>query len=143
MCSLPPTPTGTIGTPSFTEVGRTIEQGCEARTGSTGALGEQRHRIAAAQHGFEHAQRTPIRGAPLDRHRAELAEQPLPDRVAQQLLLGEEADPARGHERRERHVEDRAVCRRDDVGTRGRKLLGADDLGPEQGRNSHDDGARR
>ena len=133
MCSLPPMPTGTIGTPSFTaryaapsnRSARASGPPARVPSGNT-ATGSPRASTASS------ARSAPRSAVPRSTWTAPSAvKSRSPSGLREQLVLGEEADRARGDERGERHVEDRAVRRGDDVRAGRRDVLLADHAHPE------------
>ncbi len=144
MCSLPPMPTGTIGTPSLTArnaapANSSPISGPERRvpSGNTATGDPGRERV------LERAQRGTVGGAALDLHRTERVEESGAERVLEQVVLGQEPHRARGDEGGERDVEDRPVRRGHDVRAGRRDALLPDDPHPEHDlEHAEHDGAR-
>ena len=76
------------------EVGRAVEQRRELRALAARPLGEQRDGRTLAECLLQRPERAAIRSSPLHRDRVQAPEEPLADRVREQLLLGEEPDRA-------------------------------------------------
>ncbi len=114
------------------EVRGPVEQVTEHRPAAAGALREDGEGLPVDEDGVGGAQRGPVGAAPLDGDAAERREHRPPEPGSEQLLLGEEAEPAPGRARGERDVDDRSVRRRHDVGPVGRDVVAADDPDAEQ-----------
>ena len=91
------------------EEGGAVEHRRDLGTGTAGALGEHRNRGTLRERGLERTEGGAVGRAPLDLHRAERVEELRAQPVLPEVVLGQEADLARGDERGERDVEDRAV----------------------------------